>query len=722
MGKERYFLCDPENGEQEFLPWELMELLEQGKISVDAPVREKNEPEFQPLKEHPDFAASVSASQRANWRELLGERIMLFLLPVLVFLFVFFLRKLWYLQGFAALFLFPWLAGGCRTSNVLSQIQTAAPYWNLIAGPLLMAGRCSGAERFFRFAGWVSYGLLIASFWFLSLLSPGAEWIVLSILMMMLLSVCGVFGCRIRAGRKTMRQVRIAAGFGERPRMTFNVKNWMAYCGFLIVLCGIIVLIAVGADRFVYSFSTILLLSACGLCCYTICSGRKKMLQVSVAAVQWWELDRVCSRWRVILLAPLIWIVLPIAVYLAVIYGVGVIRLPFAERAVTTAGLPLKTPPQIPESSSPELLVFYERVGKISFTDPPEQLGELTHWWWNRFRHVDPRYWEALEAYVAANRSVLEEFQKLCADLPENPIVGRKERNTETPIKQARELMDGDLLLREHRGEFPTPEELALREKLSRSGWYFYVDRMRYLPVMPEPYLRSRILFLEAEEQVAAEEAVKECWRFYADGERGHELPLQYLMMEWKLDFLWEPLWKAKSYYMGLDEYPLTQREYYQVKEEWKRKLRWRDPRNIPLSLSIRLACLRIEQCCTALELYRRKHGDYPDTLNRLAPEFLAEIPLDPFSGEALRYSKREVWEEVCDIGWNLGWTELGYDVEIPKSAYGSRKSYGRVSLPGACVHSVGRNGRDDSSPEKYDREDDIAIAITPFVSLLQKE
>ena len=41
-----------------------------------------------------------------------------------------------------------------------------------------------------------------------------------------------------------------------------------------------------------------------------------------------------------------------------------------------------------------------------------------------------------------------------------------------------------------------------------------------------------------------------------------------------------------------------------------------------------------------ALEAYRRDNGGYPDTLDALQEHYIAEIPLDPFSGEAFRYVK----------------------------------------------------------------------------------
>jgi hypothetical protein len=43
-----------------------------------------------------------------------------------------------------------------------------------------------------------------------------------------------------------------------------------------------------------------------------------------------------------------------------------------------------------------------------------------------------------------------------------------------------------------------------------------------------------------------------------------------------------------------------------------------------------------------ALELYRHAHGDYPETLDALVPEFLPRVPLDAFDGRPLIYEVTE--------------------------------------------------------------------------------
>ncbi len=65
-----------------------------------------------------------------------------------------------------------------------------------------------------------------------------------------------------------------------------------------------------------------------------------------------------------------------------------------------------------------------------------------------------------------------------------------------------------------------------------------------------------------------------------------------------------------------------------------------------------------------ALELHRLRHGHYPEALSGLAPEFLPEVPLDPFDGQPLRYVNSDERVAVYSVGENLqddgGWREKG--------------------------------------------------------------
>jgi len=55
-----------------------------------------------------------------------------------------------------------------------------------------------------------------------------------------------------------------------------------------------------------------------------------------------------------------------------------------------------------------------------------------------------------------------------------------------------------------------------------------------------------------------------------------------------------------------------------------------------------------------ALKLYKQKSGTYPDTLDRLTPEFMESIPVDPFTGKPLVYRKTGDGFLLYSLGPNL--------------------------------------------------------------------
>lgn len=54
-----------------------------------------------------------------------------------------------------------------------------------------------------------------------------------------------------------------------------------------------------------------------------------------------------------------------------------------------------------------------------------------------------------------------------------------------------------------------------------------------------------------------------------------------------------------------------------------------------------------------ALERWRRAEGGYPETLEALAPRFLAKVPHDVATGAPLRYARTEGAYRLFSIGWN---------------------------------------------------------------------
>jgi hypothetical protein len=64
-----------------------------------------------------------------------------------------------------------------------------------------------------------------------------------------------------------------------------------------------------------------------------------------------------------------------------------------------------------------------------------------------------------------------------------------------------------------------------------------------------------------------------------------------------------------------------------------------------------RHANVRCIAVALAVERYRRQRGDWPESLAKLTPEFLKEVPLDPFDGRPLRYRQVEDGAVVYSVG-----------------------------------------------------------------------
>ncbi len=62
-------------------------------------------------------------------------------------------------------------------------------------------------------------------------------------------------------------------------------------------------------------------------------------------------------------------------------------------------------------------------------------------------------------------------------------------------------------------------------------------------------------------------------------------------------------------------------------------------------------AAVNISRVGLALKLFKQKNGAYPDTLEKLAPEFLANIPVDPCTGKALIYRKADAGFILYSLG-----------------------------------------------------------------------
>ena len=72
----------------------------------------------------------------------------------------------------------------------------------------------------------------------------------------------------------------------------------------------------------------------------------------------------------------------------------------------------------------------------------------------------------------------------------------------------------------------------------------------------------------------------------------------------------------------------------------------------------------RVRTARLACRSYKAKYGRYPETLSALVPEFLAEVPRDPYDGEELRYNAKDgfIWTrgEALAFDGNVTITKKG--------------------------------------------------------------
>ena len=64
-----------------------------------------------------------------------------------------------------------------------------------------------------------------------------------------------------------------------------------------------------------------------------------------------------------------------------------------------------------------------------------------------------------------------------------------------------------------------------------------------------------------------------------------------------------------------------------------------------------RLVVVVAADAAIAVERYRRKEGKLPQRLDDLVPDFLPQIPTDPFDGRPLRYRVREEEYLIYSVG-----------------------------------------------------------------------
>ena len=91
-------------------------------------------------------------------------------------------------------------------------------------------------------------------------------------------------------------------------------------------------------------------------------------------------------------------------------------------------------------------------------------------------------------------------------------------------------------------------------------------------------------------------------------------------------------------------------------------------------------ASVDLARIACALERYRLAHGEYPETLDALAPQFITQLPHDIINGQPLHY-RRDIDGRfiLYSVGWNE--TDDGGVVASKKGSNGRDESNARVDI-----------------------------------------
>ena len=88
---------------------------------------------------------------------------------------------------------------------------------------------------------------------------------------------------------------------------------------------------------------------------------------------------------------------------------------------------------------------------------------------------------------------------------------------------------------------------------------------------------------------------------------------------------------------------------------------------------------VNLARTAIALERYRLAHGEYPESLDALAPQFIAKLPHDVINGQPLHYRREANGQFVL---YSVGWNEMddGGVVGLTKNGNGGHQ-YRRLGL-----------------------------------------
>ena len=75
---------------------------------------------------------------------------------------------------------------------------------------------------------------------------------------------------------------------------------------------------------------------------------------------------------------------------------------------------------------------------------------------------------------------------------------------------------------------------------------------------------------------------------------------------------------------------------------------------NSPRKFALAQTTVNLARTACALERHRLAHGKYPETLDALAPQFIAKVPHDPIGGQPLHYRPTDDGQFILySVSWN---------------------------------------------------------------------
>jgi hypothetical protein len=80
-------------------------------------------------------------------------------------------------------------------------------------------------------------------------------------------------------------------------------------------------------------------------------------------------------------------------------------------------------------------------------------------------------------------------------------------------------------------------------------------------------------------------------------------------------------------------------------------------------------ASVDLARVAIALERYRLAHGDFPESLDVLAPQFIAKLPHDVINGQPLHYRRTSDGQFLL---YSVGWNETDDGGEVGRIKYGA--------------------------------------------------